>query len=305
MFAEDTTAAAVEVVGYWMTLDITSLKYDPPNQLISLKSGKSEPSIGKKGNITAGMLEELVTSTKQSKSSHFNCAIFQFDAIFIDDKNLVPSRYMRTRFIKFKVGNTILNEQEIAEDPEVEQEVSLRVVMEVQFAKPEGKLVMTLDDFKDVVNSIITKNNTLSVTEMPYFQYGDTLGITVSNNCSETACPIKEAPTCVNDDFTKIPDDLIFRHKNMTKMVYPYNVSVAGEAREYVGKVGETLDFVCKADKKVFKTEVAELLDSVLTVVCKTDRYYTVPSSGVSNSALINSTSKMCYTVGDAEALSY
>ena len=76
MFAEDTTAAAVEVVGYWMTLDITSLKYDPPNQLISLKSGKSEPSIGKKGNITAGMLEELVISTKQSKSSHFNCAIF-------------------------------------------------------------------------------------------------------------------------------------------------------------------------------------------------------------------------------------
>ena len=64
--AEDTTAAAVEVVGYWMTLDITSLKYDPPNQLISLKPGKSDPSIGKKGNITAGMLEELVTSTKQS-----------------------------------------------------------------------------------------------------------------------------------------------------------------------------------------------------------------------------------------------
>ena len=57
--AEDTTAAAVEVVGYWMTLDITSLKYDPPNQLISLKPGKSDPSIGKKGNITAGMLEEL------------------------------------------------------------------------------------------------------------------------------------------------------------------------------------------------------------------------------------------------------
>ena len=188
---------------------------------------------------------------------------------------------MRTRFIKFKVGNTILNEQEIAEDPEVEQEVSLRVVMEVQFAKPEGKLVMTLDDFKDVINSIITKNNTLSVTEMPYFQYGDTLGITVSNNCSETACPIKEAPTCVNDDFTKIPDDLIFRHKNMTKMIYPYNVTRGGVTKEYVGRVGETLDFVCKADHKVFKTDIQELQDSILTVVCKSDQFYTVPSAGV------------------------
>ena len=73
----------------------------------------------------------------------------------------------------------------------------------------------------------------------------------------------------------------MFRHKNSTKMIYPYNITVGGETKEYVGKVGETLDFVCKADKKVFQTEDPDLLDSVLTVVCKTDRYYTVPSSGV------------------------
>ena len=119
------------------------------------------------------------------------------------------------------------------------------------------------------------------VQPMPFFQADDTVGIIVSNNCSETACPIKEVATCVNNDFTKIPDDLIFRHKNMTKMVYPYNITVDKVTTEYVGRVGETLDFVCKADKKVFKTDIPELMDSVLTVVCKTDRFYTVPGSGV------------------------
>lgn len=74
---------------------------------------------------------------------------------------------------------------------------------------------------------------------------------------------------------------MVFRHKNSTKMNYPYNITIGGETKEYVGRVGETLDFVCKADKKVFQTEDPDLLDSVLTVVCKTDRYYTVPSSGV------------------------
>lgn len=91
----------------------------------------------------------------------------------------------------------------------------------------------------------------------------------------------REVPTCVNDDFKKIEEHLVFRHKNSTKMNYPYNITVGDEIKEYVGKVGETLDFVCKADKKVFQTEDPDLLDSVLTVVCKTDRYYTVPSSGV------------------------
>ena len=58
---EDSSAKAVEVVGYWMTLDIQTLKYEAPNQLITLKAGKDSPTIGKKGNITAGLLEELVS----------------------------------------------------------------------------------------------------------------------------------------------------------------------------------------------------------------------------------------------------
>ena len=55
---------------------------------------------------------------------------------------------MRTRFIKFKVGVTTLNAEALEAGEEEEQEMSLRVVMEVQFAKPEDKPVMTLDDFK-------------------------------------------------------------------------------------------------------------------------------------------------------------
>ena len=51
---------------------------------------------------------------------------------------------------------------------------------------------------------------------------------------------------------------------------------------EYAGKVGETLDFVCRKDKKVFQTTEPDLEDNVLTIVCKPDKYYTVPSSGVS-----------------------
>ena len=246
-----------------MTFDITSLEYDAPNQLITLPGGKTNPIIGKKGNITAKMLEEL------------------FDNIFIDELNLYPSRYMRTRFIKFRVGNTVLNQADIEAGVTTDQVMSVRVLMEAQFAKPEDKSIMSLDTFKDVLSNYIQKNNTLSVTPMPYFQVEGQLGITVSSNCSENACPFIEVPTCVNNDFAKIPDDLIFRHKNMSKMNYPYNVTVGGEVQEYVGKVGETLDFVCKADKKVFKTEIPELMDSILTVVCKSDQFYTVPSSGV------------------------
>lgn len=43
---------------------------------------------------------------------------------------------------------TTLNTEALEAGEEEEQEMSLRVVMEVQFAKPEDKPVMTLDDFK-------------------------------------------------------------------------------------------------------------------------------------------------------------
>ena len=139
----------MEVVGYWMTLDIQTLKYEAPNQLITLKAGRDAPTIGKKGNITAGLLEELVREKNLDWINKlFYWFLFQFDSIFIDEKNLVPSRFIRTRFVKFKVGVTTLNEEALAAGEEEDQEMSLRVVMEVQFAKPEDKPVMTLDDFK-------------------------------------------------------------------------------------------------------------------------------------------------------------
>ena len=195
--------------------------------------------------------------------------------MFIEEANLVKERFIRTRFIKFAV----LNQAERAEDDTLEEEYSTRVVLEAQFARPADKTILSLEKFTDITKSALEKNETMSVTPMPYFQ-------TVNEDhqqqlCQLSYCFIKEAPSCVNNDFAKIPDDLIFRHKNMTKMIYPYNVTQGGVTKEYVGRVGETLDFVCKADHKVFKTEVEDLLDSVLTVVCKTDRLYTVPSSGV------------------------
>ena len=209
--------------------------------------------------------------------------------MFIEEANLIKERYMRTRFIKFAEGDTVLNEAERAEDDTIEEEFSTRVILEAQFARPADKSIISLEKFIDVTNSALEKNETMSVTPMPYFQTSNeefNYGIIINSNCSDSQlsyCSIKEAPSCVNNDFAKIPDDLIFRHKNMTKMIYPYNVTQGGVTKEYVGRVGETLDFVCKADHKVFKTDVEELMDSILTVVCKTDRFYTVPSSGVSN----------------------
>ena len=43
-----------------MTLDIQTLQYEAQNQLITLKPGRDAPSIGKKGNETAAILEKLV-----------------------------------------------------------------------------------------------------------------------------------------------------------------------------------------------------------------------------------------------------
>ena len=83
---------------------------------------------------------------------------------------MMSDRYMRTRFVKFKVGNTILNQAEIDEGLTTDQVLSLRVVMEVQFAKPEGKGVISLDQFKNILNGIISRNNTLSGTHQCFAQ---------------------------------------------------------------------------------------------------------------------------------------
>ena len=53
-----------------MTLDIQTLQYEAQNQLITLKPGRDAPSIGKKGNETAAILEKLVILHLVSYSLH-------------------------------------------------------------------------------------------------------------------------------------------------------------------------------------------------------------------------------------------
>ena len=51
---------AVEVVGYWLEVEILSLTFDRPNMNIKFLPGRSDPQLPKKGNITAKIIEELV-----------------------------------------------------------------------------------------------------------------------------------------------------------------------------------------------------------------------------------------------------
>ena len=50
----------VEVVGYWLEVEIMSLTYDRPNMMIKVLPGRTDPQLPKKGNITAKIIEELV-----------------------------------------------------------------------------------------------------------------------------------------------------------------------------------------------------------------------------------------------------
>ena len=51
---------AVEVVGYWLEVEILSLTFDRPNMNIKFLPGRSDPQLPKKGNITSKIIEELV-----------------------------------------------------------------------------------------------------------------------------------------------------------------------------------------------------------------------------------------------------
>ena len=81
----------MEVVGYWMTLDIQTLKYEAPNQLITLKAGRDSPTIGKKGNITAGLLEELVSEPVTDTHMHkLQFIIFSLTRYLLTRRTLFP-----------------------------------------------------------------------------------------------------------------------------------------------------------------------------------------------------------------------
>ena len=198
---------------------------------ISIKPGKTTPSLTRKGNETAKYLEQLVKDEIQMvdfKKSFF----LQFDEIYTEELNLVPERYIRTRFIKFTVGDTILNQEDIDAEVAEDEEYSTRVVMEVQFAKPEDKQVMTLKKFKETTENFLSENETISSDILSHFQAEGTAGIILQLNCSSSKCPVKSAPTCVNEDFVGVPEHLIFKHKNNTKLDFPYNVTVVEDGKQ-------------------------------------------------------------------------
>ena len=145
---------------------------------------------------------------------------------------MVPERYIRTRFIKFTVGDTILNQEDIDAEVAEDEEYSTRVVMEVQFAKPEDKQVMTLKKFKETTENFLSENETISSDILSHFQAEGTAGIILQLNCSSSKCPVKSAPTCVNEDFVGVPEHLIFKHKNNTKLDFPYNVTVVEDGKQ-------------------------------------------------------------------------
>ena len=141
---------------------------------------------------------------------------------------MVPERYIRTRFIKFALGSTVLNQEDIDAEVAEDEEYSTKIVMEVQFAKPENKQVMTLEKFKEATVNFLSENETISTDILSHFQAEGTGGIILQQNCSESRvqCPIEAAPTCVNEDFVGVPEHLMFRHKNNTKLDFPYNVTI-------------------------------------------------------------------------------
>ena len=220
------------VVGYWITLEVQSMKWDPAGMAISIKPGKMAPSLTKKGNETAKYIEKFVSKFKQCYT--FENKNFQFDDMYIDQLNLVNERYIRTRFIQFTVGDTIINQEDIDLELTTDEERSTRIVMEVQFAKPEDKTVMTLKKFKETTMNLLSENETISVEPLKYFQAEGTEGIILQSNCSESKCPVHEAPTCVNEDFAGIPEHLIFKHKNNTKLDFPYNITVVEDGKQRI-----------------------------------------------------------------------
>ena len=62
---------AVEVVGYWLEVEILSLTFDRPNMNIKFLPGRSDPQLPKKGNIKAKIIEELVLSALFQNKSLF------------------------------------------------------------------------------------------------------------------------------------------------------------------------------------------------------------------------------------------
>ena len=260
------------IVGYWITLNVPTLKWK--DNLLNLESKTSK--------LMIAHIEDL------------------FDNLYLNSTNweettVSPeSRFVRTRVMRFKrMLEPLLNQEEYEADPDnVVPEYSVMVQMEFQYAQEvdeeaeTASTMLELDKFKDKIYSLFEANNTLSMEPLPLGT-----GITIDMNCTscippnECACKVEDPQECLNKDFTGIPEYLTHQfiklHPNGTKKEFPYNVTQPnGETKLFSLRVGETVDIKCDdpLGVKIFQTQDPELLDNILTIVCKPDKYYNVPS---------------------------
>ena len=278
---EDTCACSRDtVIGYWSTLHIPTQKWK--DNLLNLESKTSK--------LLIAHIEEL------------------FDGLFLENINWdeptpsPTSRYIRTRVMRFKKMNEpLLNQAEYDLDPDnVVPQNSVMVQLEVQYAQEHFEdgtksEEITLQQFNDTIWGLFAENATLSVEPLALGE-----GITIDTNCTSCIpdtmcdCQIRSPYECLNKDFEAIPSYLTHQFvpifQNGTKGVFPYNITeldgkydngtMRFSSREFSLKVGETMDIICDDPLKVkiFKTEDPELTDNILTIVCKPDRYYNVPT---------------------------
>ena len=277
---EDTCACHEDtVVGYWTTLNIPTQKWK--DSLLNLES--------KTAGLMIAHIEEL------------------FDTLYLetikwDAPTVTPaSRYIRSRVMRFKkMLDPLLNQEEYDLDPDnVVPQYSVMVQLEVQYAQEHFEdgtksTVLTVEEFKDKTVALFAENATLSEEPLPLGT-----GITIDMNCTfcvpdaVCACQVQEPYECLNNDFDAIPTYLTHQYvkiyPNGTKQEFPYDIitldgkhengSDKFSATPFSLKVGETIDIICDdpLGVKIFQTEDPELLDNILTIVCKPDKYYNVP----------------------------
>ena len=259
------------IVGYWITLNIPTLKWKDNLQNLESKTSK----------LMIAHIEQLFDT-------------LYLETITWEEPTISPeSRFIRTRVMRFKkMLEPLLNAEEYEADPDnVVPVYSVMVKLEVQYAEEtfeDGSKsnMLSLEQFKDKMWSLFADNATLSMEPLPLGT-----GITIDMNCTSCipdavcACQVEQPYECLNKDFTGIPEYLTHQFielwPNGTKKEFPYNITQPdGSVKLFALKVGETVDIKCDdpLGVKIFQTDDPELLDNILTIVCKPDKYYNVPS---------------------------
>ena len=164
----DDTCACHEdtVVGYWITLNIPTLKWK--DNLLNLESKTSK--------LMIAHIEQLFDT-------------LYLESITWEEPTISPeSRYIRTRVMRFKkMLEPLLNQEEYEADPDnVVPVYSVMVKLEVQYAEEtfeDGSKspMLSLEQFKDKMWSLFSDNATISMEPLPLGT-----GITIDMNC--TSC---------------------------------------------------------------------------------------------------------------------